>query len=219
LLDNISHPKINYVNWAAAALFVCGFVMGKMSLLRSGIAVSCAGLGLFLFTKYYVQDPEEQLKIEAEKSKRIYRDILEMLAEFYIRKANFVFEKVQREIQEKQLQDIHAIFNTVKKHVDAYDTLKSEFENPEDVLNCLFHHRLKPHAIKLITGAKEIGPCLDFMSLSTFCWEFAYGVGINPHADWAPTGDMKRYFLCMTPSEDLTCWTVQKFQPHILKPF
>lgn len=222
LLKNIDHPKISYANWAAIAFFVCGFFIGKTSLLRSGIAVSSVGIGLFLFTKYYAQYSEKQLKIEAEKSRKIYTDILEMLAQFYILKANFIFQKVQKKVQEKNLQEINAIFNTVKQQVDAYDNIDImtlNFSNLEDFVACHFYNLLKSHAIKLITGAKEIGPCGEFMTLSNFCWEFAYGAGMNRHADWAPQGEMKRYFLFMIPSEDQKSWTIQKCQPPILKPF
>ena len=222
LLENIRYPKIDYSNWISLAIFVSGFFVGKLISLRSGIGVSSAGICLFLYTQYCIQDPEEQLKIEAEKSKKIYKDLLEMLANFYILKANFVFEKVQKEIKEKNLQDISAIFNTIKQQVDAYDDMTSstlDFSKREDFLACLFYNLLKLHAIKLISRANEIGPCGEFMELSNFCWEFVYGAGMNRHANWAPQGELKRYFLFMIPSEDQKNWTIQKCQPPILKPF
>ncbi|MBS0648574.1 MAG: hypothetical protein JSS10_05035 [Verrucomicrobia bacterium] len=184
---------------------------------KFGIGVSAAGIGLFLSARYFSESLDYQIQKEAEKSQKIYHDIFEMLARAYVHKANFVFEKVQKDIQEKKLKDIESIFFTVKFQVDIFDKGFPSYTTEEDLYRCFFYRCLQDNAIKLITGAKEIGPCLEFMTLSGFCWEFSYGVGKNPHVHWAPEGQMKRYFLEMHPSEN--GWTVRKHHPPILSPF
>lgn len=226
LLERAQNPKTRMPIWKVVKSIAVGFFMAGTVLAlffsderKVGIGMAVASTCLFLGSHAYSTNLNDQIKQEAEKSKIIYHDILEMLAEAYIHKANFVFEKVQKEIREKNLKDIDSIFFTVRFQVDTFDKGFPAYKTEEDLYRCFFYRCLQDNAIKLMTGAKEIGPCLEFMTLSGFCWEFSYGVGKNPHVNWAPEGNMKRYFLEMHPSKDMKSWTVQKHQHPILKPF
>lgn len=221
LLKRSQIPIWEAVKSVAVGFFMTGAVLALFfpEDRKVGIWMSVASMCLFLGTHAYSKNLDDHIKKEAEKSKKIYRDILEMLAKEYINKANFVFEKVQQEIQEKKLKDIESIFYTVKNQVDIFDKGFPSYTTEKDLYRCFFYRCLLDNAVKLIKRANEIGPCLEFMTLSGFCWEFSYGVGINPHVHLASEGQMKRYFLEMHPSKDLKSWTVRKHQHPILKPF
>jgi hypothetical protein len=234
LLKRARDPKIHFTSLKTIAAFALSYFISLgiaakvFNRLAIGVGIaftSAAVFGFFLYRQICqisehiksLQNQLQELKKESEKSKKIYLGILNILAALYIHKANYVFSEVQVEIRRRNLQNIEAIFNTVKKHVDAYDKGIPLFTTEEDIINCLRYRFLKRYAVKLITGVKAIGPCPEFTTLSSCCWEFSYGVGMNPHVHWAPPGEMKRYFLEMVPSDGK--WIVRKHQHPILEPF
>ncbi len=222
----------SHLTWTALAIFAAGFFIAQISSIRSGLSLSAAGLSLYFYSHYRAKNslnPNTEssptpLEIEAEKTKKIYEKIFTMLAYCYIHKTNFVFEKVNALIREKNLKDINTIFATVKEQVEKYDEGKSKFTSREDFEMALNYFLLQSCAITLLKGAKIIGPGKEymggyFMLLSNLSWEFAYGAGMNPSVDWVPPGVPKRYFLQMKPSQNGQSWTVEKFIPQLLKPF